>query len=285
MICTEQYNEKMSTTLERSERDMRNLILNSLEIRNFRCFKHLQIKRLGRVNLIVGKNNVGKSTLLEAPQLYTHDGAPNIIWKILQARDESKPYSRNRTGRFIAESLLPDLKHLFHGRKELGQNVEAIVIGPIASPDAALSISIGWYTRKNGAEGVTQLRLLQPNEYDIDENSTPRFTIKVGTTLRSHSIRQEMPVEEVEGKAGSIFIAPDGLDDALIGAFWDEIALTDLEKDIVEAMRIIAPGIERLSVVGNFDSRERIIRSSKISAVLYDEEDLAVATREQIEVR
>ena len=35
---------------------MGNLILNSLEIRNFRGFRHLHIERLGRVNLVVGKN-------------------------------------------------------------------------------------------------------------------------------------------------------------------------------------------------------------------------------------
>ncbi len=48
---------------------MGNLILNSLEINSFRAFEHLQIERLGRVNLIVGKNNVGKTSLLEAIQL------------------------------------------------------------------------------------------------------------------------------------------------------------------------------------------------------------------------
>lgn len=37
---------------------MENLILNSLEIRNFRGFQHLKIERLGRVNLIVGKNKM-----------------------------------------------------------------------------------------------------------------------------------------------------------------------------------------------------------------------------------
>ena len=41
-------------------------MLDSLSIKNFRCFDSLQIESLGRVNLIVGKNNVGKSTLLEA---------------------------------------------------------------------------------------------------------------------------------------------------------------------------------------------------------------------------
>ena len=45
-------------------------MLSSLEIKNFRTFSHLVIQRLGRVNLIVGKNNVGKTTLLEALRIY-----------------------------------------------------------------------------------------------------------------------------------------------------------------------------------------------------------------------
>ncbi|HNM44594.1 AAA family ATPase, partial [Plasticicumulans sp.] len=36
-------------------------MLDSLTIRNFRLFEDLTIERLGRVNLIVGKNNSGKS--------------------------------------------------------------------------------------------------------------------------------------------------------------------------------------------------------------------------------
>src|SRR6266849_7306838 len=69
---------------------MSTLILNSLEIRGFRGFRQLQIERLGRVNLIVGKNNVGKSSLLEALQLYAHRGSPRLIWELLVARDESR---------------------------------------------------------------------------------------------------------------------------------------------------------------------------------------------------
>ncbi len=212
--------------------------------------------------MIVGKNNVGKSTLLEALQLYTNDGSPNLIWKILQARDESKPYSRKRVDRVTSTSLLLDLKHLFYGRKEIGRRVEPITIGPLDSPDDVLTISIGWYTRQDMEEGVFQLRLLQSDEYDIVENSIARFTIKNGNLSKSYPLRPGLLSEESIIKAISIMIAPNGLDDELIGALWDGIALTALEKDVVDAMCIIAPGIERLNVVGSFDSKERSARGA-----------------------
>ena len=41
----------------------------SFRVKNFRCFKDLQINDLGRVNLIAGKNNTGKTALLEAMYL------------------------------------------------------------------------------------------------------------------------------------------------------------------------------------------------------------------------
>ena len=244
---------------------MENLILKSLEILNFRGFKHLQIEQLGRVNLIVGKNNVGKSSLLEALQLYAQNGDPALIWKILQSRDESKPYSRSSRieNRPSLENLLLKLRLLFNGRKEIERSRDPIKIGPVNSPDNTLSISIGWYTRESDEEGGSKLRLLQPDEYDLFENPpTPRFTIQTGKTSKIYPLRQDSLLTEVEIKASCIAIAPNGLDRELIGAFWDGIALTDLEQDVVEVMRVIAPGVERLSVVGNIDSKDRPIRSS-----------------------
>lgn len=46
-----------------------------LKIRNFRCFRSLDVEKLGLVNLITGANNVGKSALLEV--LFLHCGAYN----------------------------------------------------------------------------------------------------------------------------------------------------------------------------------------------------------------
>lgn len=47
----------------------------SLEIKNFRCFRDLKVGSLERVNLIAGMNNVGKTAFLEA--LFLHIGPNN----------------------------------------------------------------------------------------------------------------------------------------------------------------------------------------------------------------
>jgi len=44
----------------------------SFEIKNFRLFKNIRLNNLERVNLITGKNNVGKTSLLEA--IFLHSG-------------------------------------------------------------------------------------------------------------------------------------------------------------------------------------------------------------------
>ncbi len=44
----------------------------SFAAKNFRCFSSVQIKDLARVDLIAGKNNTGKTALLEAMHLHAY---------------------------------------------------------------------------------------------------------------------------------------------------------------------------------------------------------------------
>jgi AAA15 family ATPase/GTPase len=46
-------------------------LIENLQITNFKCFKQLEVKGLGQVNLIGGKNNVGKTAFLEAVELFS----------------------------------------------------------------------------------------------------------------------------------------------------------------------------------------------------------------------
>lgn len=60
------------------------VMLNSLEIKNFRALEDLKVARLGRVNLIVGKNNSGKSSILEALRIYAGGAQRGLLQEIAE---------------------------------------------------------------------------------------------------------------------------------------------------------------------------------------------------------
>src|SRR5205823_2189753 len=76
------------TTAEQAAPEKGKLRLPSLEIHNFRAFDHLQIEALGRVNLITGQNNVGKTSVLEAVYLFARGGGALSLYELLCSRDE-----------------------------------------------------------------------------------------------------------------------------------------------------------------------------------------------------
>src|SRR5262245_17729846 len=53
-------------------------MFTSFTLKNFRCFRELQIEPLERVNLIAGKNNTGKTALLEGISLHLGPNNPAL---------------------------------------------------------------------------------------------------------------------------------------------------------------------------------------------------------------
>ena len=54
----------------------------SFEIKNFRCFDEFRMTDIERVNLIAGKNNVGKTALLEALYIHAKRDKANVVSEI-----------------------------------------------------------------------------------------------------------------------------------------------------------------------------------------------------------
>jgi len=56
------------------------LMIESIDINNFRCFEAQALKGLGRINVVVGRNASGKTALLEA--IYLNLGSPALSLKV-----------------------------------------------------------------------------------------------------------------------------------------------------------------------------------------------------------
>lgn len=77
--------------------------LDSLKIQNFRMLEDFEVPTLGQVNLIVGKNNSGKSTVLEALRVYAAHAQVFVLEDIAKSHDEKYQFLENERGNLAAD--------------------------------------------------------------------------------------------------------------------------------------------------------------------------------------
>jgi AAA15 family ATPase/GTPase len=91
--------------------------IREIEIKNFKCFEDFKAEGFGRVNLIGGKNNVGKTAFMEACYLVTAIDIPNLYNDFLEIN----------THRDVINQLL-DTKYRNDDLKELIINNKSLTI-------------------------------------------------------------------------------------------------------------------------------------------------------------
>ena len=91
-------------------------MLDSVELENYRGFKRYRLAALAPVNLLVGKNNCGKTSILEAVQFAAAGGHYEVLFSTAWQRGEvvSAPSDRDRYGR----ELYPALSHFFYAHQK-----------------------------------------------------------------------------------------------------------------------------------------------------------------------
>ena len=242
-----------------------------LLIEGFRGFQRLQVSQLGRVNLITGKNNTGKSSVLEALQLHTQNAAPEVINSILISREEYiRDKERNSPFSDIEREF--HISALFHGLPSLSEDFGPIVIatnGGIQSKQ--LRLQIERVADKDDHNG--QQKLFTGNEDFLDEE-LEMLALVVRTEERQftwrlqdlHRFRRRLP--HLSGRARMPCIIVNafggGGTDAL-GSLWDEISLGDDENEVIKALQIIDSNITAVSMIGgNQYSRKAFVRAKNL---------------------
>ena len=205
------------------------LHLDSLLIQNFRAFNHLKIDNLGRVNLVVGKNNVGKTSLLEAVNVYAARNHATL-WKILTARDE---------GRYPPgvdyESVMAKInavRFLFNGRGNLAESSQQMSIGEAGNRRNRLTIKFSY-----------------DQEVDTDEVH-PTISIQgFNQTPIIDRFETSLPISRDANQITCVVVPSSGFNREDIDLLWSKIALTDEEETVLEAMRIIIPDLNTIGII------------------------------------
>ncbi|MBL9100350.1 MAG: AAA family ATPase [Myxococcales bacterium] len=216
-------------------------MLKSLEIKNFRMLEDFQVSKLGRVNLIVGKNNSGKSTVLEALRIYAGDARPSVLQQIAASHHEAGLLNQAVTIELPAS--LPFAALITDRRYDRNRSIS---IGELAS-ESCLVLSFGYRARDlrpapfltaiptgdSWVEVVPALQVTRGKKRLFLINLTPQSEPLSAPT-------QGLPCSHVPTQ----FVPSDVLADE-----WDQIALTDGQNVVREALQILAPEFEGLTFV------------------------------------
>jgi len=252
-------------------------LFDNLEIRQFRAFDYLKIEQLGHVNLILGKNNVGKSTLLEALWLYANLGSPEIIQAILESRDEPGEIRHGNTAE-------PTVWSLFHGHPSLERISSSIQIGRIGAPDSALTLSITWLRKTSEldssggfSDGSGYGGSVRPGQEFVEveapdttegEGPVPALVVKYGPIRRILQLddaykdicrRWNLQIRSNKDLATPcVLVGPIGLDEINLQSLWEKVVLSEAKNDVIDALRIIAPETDDFALLGNHASSIRL---------------------------
>ncbi len=189
-------------------RKYKGMIIKDLHIENYRLFEDFHMEGLAQVNLIAGKNNTGKTALLEALRIWASRGDNSVINNILQSRGQ---YDRN----------LKEPHHTLFNRSKANQSGLPIRLLLIEADGNKIIISRGLRDGKTiYALASSKIDLLS----DLDISISPDF-----------------PLDE------AIYV-PFSTNNFDITTLWKDVALTPLEEDVIRIMQTIEPSIDRLNI-------------------------------------
>jgi len=233
------------------------MLLSSFYVENFRIFDRLEIKRLSRVNLWVGRNNVGKSALLEAIYIYVSGADTEIFSELMQSRQEYwEPKGQEGNKKF---SFSP-FRHFFKGHKMplLNESGFKLAVDKNVIP---LHIKTAGYVSEETDKGFVRRRLTDPEEIENcaseievfvvaekEHNLQLLFSEERGFDPRRRLLFNSKPSNVL----GSIQLVPtQGISGRKAAQLWDAINLTDLANVVIEGLKLVETRLLGLAFVEN----------------------------------
>ncbi len=208
--------------------------LPDLLIEGYRGLRRLELKKLGNVNLIVGRNGVGKTSVLEAVRLYSTQADIETLAALLHLREElydpSDPHSFEAFF-FARDSRSP----IRIGNLEISLTEVSQTLDPFGNPFFQFP--------ETGVSPANSPRL---PALRVDQSGIlQRYTVitRHGPSIGTRNVPGRL------SNPDSLYVDSTGLNYQEFGRLWDRIVLTDFEEVLNSTLTLVDQRIQRVSLV------------------------------------
>lgn len=220
-------------------------MLRDITIENYRLFENFHLEGMTRLNLLVGANNSGKSSLLEAIYLLVNSQNSVALSEVLSKR-------------FVANSRI-------RGRSEFMDLIDSFELSDIfGNYDKNQRILIS----SQQDEPISLEYVYKSTRKNKDYVDNPQLDLKFsGQQRTSYTFDLEKLLspwykEKNRSKTMNInkhLVTPDRLDQNTVTRLWEHIVLTPKEEMVLNSLRILEPNLERMAFT-SFNSLEMSVR-------------------------
>ncbi len=222
-------------------------MLNSLEIHGYRGFPSYRLSDLTRVNLVVGKNNCGKTSILEAIEVLVSGGSPSVIYRL--GRERRKVNHPIEVRRYSGGWAM-DFSHVFHGH--------------------SFFLGSSLVFNSNDGERYVEIKVEELNDIDEDfpwsqfaqeeDNALAfAFELRIHSSTLSELVRLPMmedgtvifnprsaAMRDRYQKSPARFLSVDSSDPATMGEPWNSVLEDSLEGEIIDDMKTLVPSLNSI---------------------------------------
>jgi AAA15 family ATPase/GTPase len=228
--------------------------LSSLSIKNYRCLDGFEVSQFGQVNLIVGQNNIGKSSLLEAVLLWGTKRHFLTIRDILYSREECNIDSPNR----FQESPFLGINQLFSKYLTLEECIKKPIIISELNSNEEITIKIvklqqtDPLSRELGLDYGFNLGEMKQTSHNVGMpvNKPEPLVSPINGTLNNIPI----PVQSkhyLENKC--IYVSPNITKTIKIpiNILWEQTEISGTESQVIHTLKFIEEKLERIFFIGS----------------------------------
>jgi AAA15 family ATPase/GTPase len=229
------------------------IMLRALKIENFRCFQAFELQQLGKLNLLVGTNNSGKTSILEAIQLLKSQSNLESLREIMTGRGEYILSDEHDRGREL------DIRHLFYGHEiDVGSKFSIAADNHDTREGIAVSVEHTEWTDKQASlfgtlrnqdfEDLQQVALII--EWSGQESERLKLPLSSDNGLPFRLVDRIRKDSKNLGERTQ-FVTSSSLTKEKMIELFDQVVLTPEENLVTEALQTIEPSIERIASVGS----------------------------------